>query len=170
MPRVILIWGLLVLACWSWLARAQPSTLEYQVKSSYLFNFIQFVTWPSDAVSPEGKFNLCVVGAERFGSALDALTGERVERREIVLRRLDTATQASRGDCHLLFIASGAAPIEIPPRRGQLTVGETPGFLKQGGIINLVEVKGRIRFEINQRAAEEAGLSISSRLLNLAVR
>ncbi len=52
---------------------------------------------------------------------------------------------------------------------GLLTVGETPGFLEHGGIINLVEVQGRIRFEINQEAAKRAGLTVSSRLLRLAM-
>jgi hypothetical protein len=33
-----------------------------------------------------------------------------------------------------------------------------------------VDVRGRIRFEINQKAAQQAGLAISSRLLDLAMR
>jgi hypothetical protein len=45
-----------------------------------------------------------------------------------------------------------------------------PGFLSRGGMINLVEVQGRIRFEINQPAAQKAGLAVSSRLLDLSKR
>lgn len=155
---------------------ASAAPLEYQVKASYLYNFVQFITWPSDAsASPsasEGKFNLCVVGAERFGNALDALVGERIDGREIALRRLERPAQARAARCHLLFIAAGTPEVnsgEAVSERGLLTIGETPGFLQRGGIINLVEHNGRIRFEINQQAARTAGLVISSRILSLAL-
>jgi hypothetical protein len=49
-----------------------------------------------------------------------------------------------------------------------LTVGESPDFLRQGGIINFVLEDGKVRFEINQDAATQADLRISSRLLRLA--
>ena len=68
----------------------------------------------------------------------------------------------------MLYIAAGErAP--MPLERGLLTVGESPGFIERGGIINLVEVDGHIRFQINQKAARQAGLIVSSRLLTLAL-
>lgn len=155
------------------LAVAAPAApLEYQVKASYLYNFVQFITWPSDANASDGKFNLCVLGAERFGNALDALVGERIDGREIALRRLERPAQARAARCHLLFIAAGTPEInggDAVSEYGLLTIGETPGFLQRGGIINLVEHNGRIRFEINQQAARQAGLVISSRILSLAL-
>lgn len=147
---------------------AQTPSLEYQVKASYLYNFIQFVTWPSDAFPDNGKFNLCVVRAERFGTALDALEQERVEGRPIALHRLSDLDHARAIRCHLVFY-SGETPEAIAAQRGRLTIGEASGFLKQGGIINLIESGGRIRFEINQQAARDAGLQMSSKLLSLAV-
>jgi hypothetical protein len=49
-----------------------------------------------------------------------------------------------------------------------LTIGETAGFAKNGGIINLVLEDNKVRFEVNVRAAKDADLNISSRLLALA--
>jgi hypothetical protein len=49
-----------------------------------------------------------------------------------------------------------------------LTVGDMPGFAKSGGIINLVLEDNRMRFEVNVKAAKDADLNISSRLLALA--
>ena len=153
-------------------AQAQAPSLEYQVKASYLYNFARFVTWPDEVFAGDGKFNLCVVGAERFGPALDALAGEHVEGRAIALQRLERAAQARAARCHMLFIANvaeaEAASAGAGP--GVLTVGETPGFLARGGIINLIEIGGRIRFEINQPAAQQARLVVSSRLLSLAAK
>jgi len=39
---------------------------------------------------------------------------------------------------------------------------------ERGGIINLVNERNHVRFEINVHAAEHARLKIGSRLLNLA--
>lgn len=164
---------LFALMLWAWIPHAQSVALEYQVKASYLYNFMQFIAWPMDVFDADGKFNLCVVGAERFGSALDVFPGERLEGREIVIRRLKSATPTQTAHCHLLFIAAGeddAAFRGVIGERGVLTIGETPGFLERGGIINLVEMQGRIRFQINRQAAHNAGLMMSSRLLDLALK
>jgi len=48
------------------------------------------------------------------------------------------------------------------------TVADQEGFAKAGGIANFFRAENRIRFEINPRAAQKAGLKISSRLLRLA--
>lgn len=150
-------------------AQTPAPPLEYQVKASYLFNFIRFITWPADVFTGDGKFNLCVVGAERFGNALNAFSGERTEGRTIMVHRLERPAQARASRCHLLFIAVGSGTGPLGIERGMLTVGETRGFLERGGIINLVETRGHIRFEIDRAAAEEAGLEVSSRLLSLAL-
>lgn len=161
-------WFLLVLAG-TWTAYAQVPSIEYQVKASYLYNFTQFIRWPADAFVSTREFNLCVVGAWRFGDALDVLQEERTTGSKVAIRSLRSVRQAPGARCHMLFVADGGAGGAIPTVRGLLTVGETPGFLGRGGIINLVEVHGRIRFEISQKAAQQAGLDVSSQLLRLAL-
>lgn len=162
--------GALLLVLWASVTHPQPAALEYQVKASYLYNFARFVAWPSDVFGTDGKFQMCVVGAERFGPALNPLAGERVEGREIVIRRLEQSVEARGTRCHMLFMAAGTEAQDVGAERGMLTIGEAPGFLARGGMINLVEVQGRIRFEINQPAAQKAGLAVSSRLLDLSKR
>jgi hypothetical protein len=41
-------------------------------------------------------------------------------------------------------------------------------FVNQGGMIGFVNQSGTIRFEINTKAAQQTGLTISSYLLKLA--
>jgi len=162
--------ALLAALAWTYAAGADAPMLEYQVKASYLYNFTRFITWPNDAFARDGTFNICVVGAERFGATLDALAGDRVDGHAITVRRLEQAAQGRGARCHILFVPAGRDPATPPGRaeRGLLTVGETPGFLERGGVINLVEINGRIRFEISQAAAQQAGLVVSSQLLSLA--
>jgi len=47
-------------------------------------------------------------------------------------------------------------------------VSDTDGFAKRGGVANFVTVDDKIRFVINKKAADAAGLKISSRLLRIA--
>jgi hypothetical protein len=47
-------------------------------------------------------------------------------------------------------------------------VGDTDGFVQQGGMINFVLVNNRVQFEVNRWAIEVAGLKISSKLLSVA--
>jgi len=49
-----------------------------------------------------------------------------------------------------------------------LTISETAGFAKRGGMINFTLQDSKVRFEANVDAAKQAGLNISSRLLSLA--
>ena len=150
----------------------QVPTLEDQVKATYLYNFIQFVEWPKDVWAHGSEFQLCVLGGDRLGGVLDAFAGERVDGRTIQVRRLATPAEAAVTRCKLVFVGRGAgdsaALLQQLPARGVLTVGETPNFTHAGGMINLYEVRGRVHFSINDRAARRAGLIVSSRLLQLA--
>jgi hypothetical protein len=47
---------------------------------------------------------------------------------------------------------------------------EIPDALERGAIINFVNIDHRIRFEISLRAAEQAALKLSARLLSAALR
>jgi hypothetical protein len=49
-----------------------------------------------------------------------------------------------------------------------LSVGEINGFAEQGGMVNLLLANKTVKIEINQAAAEQAGLQISAKLLKLA--
>ena len=49
-----------------------------------------------------------------------------------------------------------------------LTIGETTAFLREGGIVRVFRADDRLRLQINNQGAEDAGLKISSRLLQLA--
>jgi hypothetical protein len=51
-----------------------------------------------------------------------------------------------------------------------LTIGETPAFLRQGGIVRIYRDDNRLRLQISMKSAEGSRLQISSRLLSLSWR
>jgi hypothetical protein len=146
---------------------AQEATLEYRVKAAYLYNFTKYVEWPPAALG-SGPLTLCVAGRNPFGSALsDIVRGEEIGNRPIAVRVL----LEPEDGCHVIFVPQGAATpayLRSARMRPILTIGEGADFIAQGGIISFIVEGGRVRFEIDQVAAERVGLRVSSRLLRLA--
>jgi hypothetical protein len=144
---------------------------EYEVKAAFLLNFTRFIEWPPEAFADEGGgFSICVLGEDPFQNALDQVVeGESVRGRRVVVSRVKRPPGAK--SCQVLFIGKGEKDVSgilsgVGP--GVLTVGEQPGFLRDGGIINFALEGRHVRFDINQRAAANASLTISARLLNVA--
>ena len=144
---------------------AQEVANEYRVKAAYLYNFVKYVEWPDTA---KRRILICVAGQNPFGTLLESMVrNERVHGVPLVTEVILEA----RTDCDVLFTPRTA---NIPPYlKGvvglpTLTVGETPGFVEQGGMIEFYPDGVNGRFEINPAAAHRVKLKISSRLLQLA--
>ena len=143
---------------------------DFEVKAGLFYNFAKFTVWP--ALPSGSRVVFCVVGAEEIATLLvDIVRGMRVGGHTMEVRRpVDTAGWR---DCHLLFIADAglrqrAGDIGAIRTEPVLTVSDSKGFARSGGMIELYLVEGRMAFSINQDAVERSGLRLSSRLLNLA--
>jgi hypothetical protein len=146
---------------------------EYQVKAAFLYNFAKFVEWPgNNSGDPNAPFVIGVLGRDPFGSEIDcAVEGKMVNGRRLTIKRFSSLDAYQH--CQILFVSSSERNnlpriIATVANRNVLTVSETDRFAHIGGIINFVTIENQIRFEINQAAAERAGLRISSKLLSLA--
>jgi hypothetical protein len=153
-------------------ARAQ-SAGEYQVKAAFLYNFAKFIEWPpSSFPDASAPIRICILGRDPFGAELHQIADEKsVNGRKLQVHQL--ADLRTARTCHILFIASSEKPqlkqtLESLQGADVLTVGDTEGFVEKGGMINFVLENDRVRFEVNQKAAEQAGLKVSSKLLNIA--
>ncbi len=155
------------------LAGGEPDTAaEYEVKAAMLVNFSKFVEWPDGS----GPLTIGVIGRDPFGPSLDAVIREQrsATARPIVVRR---EAQLSKEPVHVLFIARSERR-RMPELLGQvagravLTVSDAEGFVRQGGMIEFTleddRNAHRVRFACNVKAAQKAGVRISSRLLKLA--
>jgi hypothetical protein len=150
-----------------------PRVTEYHVKATYLYNFGQFVRWPADSLAPEGRFRICVLGLDPFGSILDAsISNETIAGRAVVIARISTSQEAA--SCSILFISSSEERqleriLLTLDKANVLTVSDMPNFAQRGGMIQFTKDGSRIRFAVNLSSAEEAGLALSSELLKVAV-
>ena len=152
---------------------AQSEDDEYRVKAAFLFHFAQLVDWPhGGGANGATSLAICTFGDDPFQGALEStIAGKQIGSKTIRIlhvRRVDDLP-----NCQMLFLGHAQdrqtpALLETLVNAPLLTVGETPGFRKAGGMICFLLQDDKVRFVINLEPAENAGLKIDSRLLVLA--
>lgn len=153
---------------------ATPTAKEHEVKAAFLLNFAQYVEWPPAAFPPPAApIIIGILGDDPFGNVLDqTVRDETVKNRPIAIHRSRQVEHLKH--CHLIFISKSergrlAHIFASLAGRHCLTVGETDRFAHNGGIINFRLQGANVRFEVNLDAARRSGLTISSKLLRLAI-
>ncbi len=140
------------------------------MKASYLYKFAPFVVWPPAIAKAPGPFSICVVGRDPFGSILDrAVGGQTMDGRPMVVRRLPVV--GADASCQIAFLGGARGQdvrAELRAFRGAPVLTVTDGSAEPG-IVDFVVDRGRVRFRLDDRAAAENGLAISSKLLSLAL-
>jgi hypothetical protein len=152
--------------------QAQVQPTEYEVKAAFIYNFAKFVEWPPNSFSSSrDPLQICVLGNNPVRADLQNIVAEKSIGFHALHVR-DVEIFEIKG-CHVLFVGSVESyrvhqALQAAQGASVLTVGDTAGFLDQGGMINFIFDQNRIRFEVNRKAAQAARLQLSSKLLSLA--
>ncbi len=144
---------------------------EYKLKAALIFKLTRFVEWPAD-MRAGADFDICVLGRDDFGTALDALETREVDHRPIRIQRF-VQSEAVNASCQILFVSESKRPFLKTILRSLahlpiLTISDVDGFAEQGGMIELTRGRKRMGFRINLQQATSAGLKIAAPLLELA--
>ena len=151
---------------------AEAVPLEVAVKAAYVYKFAPFIDWPS-ASAPTPAVVICVQGDDGFaGMVQRAVMGQQLGDRPYEVRRL-VRVDAGAG-CQIAYLAgspvqSRTEALKALEHTGALTITDEAHGVGAKGIVHLVVSDGRVRFDIDNAAASREGLSISSKLLSLAV-
>jgi hypothetical protein len=150
----------------------QISLSEDDVRAAVLFHLTQFVDWPEkDDARP---YRICVAGSAPTSVALEHLVeGKSVGSHPILVQQIAGPTEA-RG-CRVVFIAACARPrlqqyLTSLRDSNILTVGEQPGFIDLGGMIQLFFQAQRVGLVVNLENIQQSHLTVSSKLLRLGHR
>jgi hypothetical protein len=110
------------------------------VKAAFLFHFAQFVDWPASVLNGgDPSLNLCIFDDEPRRQELQSTIDGKAIGARIFHVRLISQSQEVQG-CNMLFLSRdevGRQAAILKSLRGMpiLTVGETPNFLSDGGMI-----------------------------------
>jgi hypothetical protein len=159
--------ALAVCPLWIAPAQAQSDRLALAVKATFLVKFGAYVAWPAAALADGAPLTICTIGDRRpFDDLLDAAAkGQGVGGHLVVVRHLAAVDRGS--GCQIVWLGDGqvdAVPADAP----MLTVTDHADAARRG-MIDFELVDGRVRFSVDQDAATAAGLTVSSKLLQIAV-
>lgn len=149
---------------------AYANPVEYQLKSAFVYNILRFVRWPEQDAR---EVRFCVIGTSPMLAEIPSIDGKDVGDR--VLRFAEIAEASELEHCDAVFVgevsASTMKDIEIASAEHHiLTIGDKERFAAEGGIVNLVVVDNKIRFEINLAAATASRIELNARLVDLAIK
>jgi hypothetical protein len=154
-------------------ASDDQATVAYRVKAGFLYNFLKFTDWPDQPELAGVPFRIAIAADDAtYALIASALSGKTVGPRPVVIERLGGTPGGA--PLHMVFITRTASANALELARHHygspvLTIGESDGFARSGGILNFVFVDEAVRFEVNLAAAQQAGLRISSRLSKMAI-
>ena len=174
-PKAGLAWLACLLASALPLSAAEEVALsEHQVKAAQILKFVHFSEWPAGSFAQTNSpYVIGIAGRDPFGKDLDRIfENKSVKGRPFVIKRI-TDEQELR-NCHLVFVSSSERRrlkdlLDKLKGAAVLTVGESPEFLDQSGVINFLLKDSSVRFEINLAAAQAAKVKLDANLLKVAV-
>ncbi len=142
---------------------------EHAMKAAFLYNFALFNEWPGQLGD---NLNLCVLGHDLFGPALDTIDGKEIKSgRKLTVRHI--SNRANAVQCHVLYFgATEAAGIQSL----LADLGDTPVLTvtdagePTGAMIHMWLENKHLVFGVDQDAALHAHLIFSSKMLRLARR
>ena len=155
-------------------ARGEAFNNEYKLKAAYLYKFGTYIEWPEGVFRDDASpFVIGILGPDSVGAGLRKIAKVKtIDGRKIEVRNYEQAEKVQ--GCHILFMSRALeseaqqAAVKLLSKRNILLVGETPDFLKQGGVINFVIQTNRIQIHISKAAYERENLEISAQLLRIA--
>ncbi len=176
-PRLVVLLAL----CLSGFLHTGASNAEQMdqttLKALYTYQFGKFTQWPDNKFNADTKqFQYCILGQNQFSQQMMRMfIGKTVQGLPMNIKVFDSGLvpETVLSKCHVLFISKSerhrlttifASLKQVPV----LTISDIDGFSNQGGMITLTEKQGKIHFQINPKAIQLTGVSMSSKIMELA--
>lgn len=144
------------------------------LKSAFIVKMTHFIQWPDDSsIHQENNesFTICINQSNHLNDALGKWAQSGLIKNKPVTIKFLEYDAKTLSSCDMLYITSNTELkflLEHAKDNHTLTISDIPGNAKRGVLINFIDVKGKLRFEINLNAAEKSGFKINPRLLKLA--
>jgi|GEM_PF-809142 len=164
---------------------------EHEIKAAFLYSFAQFITWETRATTGQTAALTAAQTAAQTAALTAAQTaaltycavheGPVVNALKELIAAKQTAGETRRytlladlsniRQCHILFLGADnnkSESLQLRPEESVLTVGDSQGFVANGGIIEFRRQGARVQVHINLATARAQRIQISSKLLKLA--
>lgn len=155
------------------IAVAQPQDKESNLKAAFIYNFTKYIDWENN--DGDSKFIIGILGTSELDRPISAIARTNtIKNKRIIVKHFSKVEDI--GFCNILFVPRNShTPIQTvfekvdKVDKGVLIISEEPGYARLGSGINFVLNNDKLKFEINLKALNSAGLKASSQLLKLAI-
>lgn len=141
---------------------------EYLIKAAFVYDMLKATQWPN---ARPGRVVLCVLGQDPFGAAWRSIEGRPLGKSKLVVAPIEAASDVTACDALFLSTSERARWPQIRAALGTrpiLTLSEMVGFVRDGGMVALMDVDNRLRFDVNLKAVRKGGLTINTDTLKQA--
>jgi uncharacterized protein DUF4154 len=171
-PLVVKIISLLLFSFITLQAYSQTSI--YVLKAVYLEKFSRFVTWPEECLmdDPEKPFVISVIGKTPLYKNLEQIySTKKINNKKVEIKKINNLFEIENS--HILVIAESEKKnlqniLALTEKLPVLTISESPNFAKEGVLINFIEEKNKLKFEVNETAVIKSPIQMSFYLMNSA--
>lgn len=143
-----------------------------KAQAMFIYNFSRLINWP--AAYRSGPFVIGVVGKSSTGNEIQTfLSGKKVGSQAVVIKTFAKAEQVDK--CHILFVPfNETRNMEIINSKvgsnNTLIIGEKTSSLDNGATISFSVVANSLKYEIKPDNGKKAGLTLSSRVSEMAYK
>ncbi len=141
-----------------------------KLKAAFILQFIRYTEWPAVTA---GKIAISVIGDESLAKELQtAISAKASVSGPTITLKSSTSEDEATGANVLYLNLSSDEKFQLAASKlgskGVLIISHGANLGKKGSLINFYLENERLRFEVNLKAANLAGLNLSSQLLKLA--
>ncbi len=147
---------------------AISKAVEYDTKALYIYNIPNYIFWPNSIKAD--KFLIGIIGDSKLNAALGAyMYGKNIHKLPAIV---EPYTPAIGKFYHMVFIAESKQK-EFTKIKKELKdqpvllIVENRQLEKAGAHISVYEEGGKIKFSVNKKQIEKAGLNVSESLIKL---
>lgn len=147
-------------------AQEEAGGKNYALKADFIYRFVDYVYWKN--YTKEQTFKIAVLQ----GSPITASLLKTTKNKKIDIKEYKNLKDIR--SCNILFIPYNCTiPIQtiLTNFSGKpvLIVTEQNGYGKKGAHMNFIMMENKLKFEVNLKAINKAGIGISSFLLQHAI-
>jgi hypothetical protein len=171
LPVIILIGMILSAAVFSQTGAAGQTTYSDTVKAVFIHHFLRYLQWPGDNTAD--AYTIAFMGDSPIIATLKKISAKKkVKNRGIIIKQFEQIQEID--DCHILFIPGpeiSNLPGILEKVKGKhiVTVSEYEEGAPREVAINLIMIKGKIKFQVDPSVLKNEGIWPSSQFLKLAI-
>jgi len=152
--------------------RSNSSTDSNAVKAMFIYNFTKYFDWSEQITKNE--FVIAVYGNSNVTNYLREIAKRKVVNGKTIIVKVISSEKEAVG-AQMIFVPEHSGGVlralSINEKfKSVLLIAEESGSIKRGAHINLVNINGKMGFEINQSLLKHNGVLFSKEISSLAVK